>query len=519
MMPTRPLVLATTLLVCACSGSSSGPAPSGPGVDATSCAPSRDPAYQGMPDTAQIYHWIERMVGFGRRITGTPAGYKASAYVKCEMEKLGLSDVHYETVSSWLWELDEAALSLGGEPVDAYPSAYSFATVDQPAEFATPAGGLQAEVIDIGRAGALDMASQDVAGKIVLFDLKFLLPPLGLAPLAEFFWDPALTVLEPSLVVGNPYLTNYSEALKAAMDAGAVGFIGVLADYFESNRYNNEYYRRTQVTIPGFWVSPAEGARLRQRLGEGRNQASLVMKGRRKEVEARTVIGFLEGASKDTIMVQSHLDSVSPGAVEDGSGTAAVLAQAQYFASQPASSRSKTLMFALFDTHFSGYQSHMAFAEKYLVKRETPYRIVANVTLEHIGRQGIKGPDGRLQVTDLPELRGVLNSLGPTLKLTMMNSIIRHDLRRTFLLSGHALCATAGMPTDASFICLNGVPTASLIAGPNYLYDDADTLDKVMVEDLVPTTQVFLELIEAIDDTPSMLIGLPLPHLGPVLGL
>lgn len=516
MLP-RVLWVASLALLCSCTGGSD--APVNLATAQGRCAVSSDPAYQGMPATGQIYHWIEGMVGFGRRITGTPAGYQGAAYVKCEMEKLGLSDVHYDTVTSWLWELDQGSVSIGGKAVDAYPSAHSFVTPDEPSEFSTPTGGLEAEIVDIGLATPLNTALQDVAGKIVVFDLKFLLPPLGLAPLSEFFWDPGLTTVEPSLVIGNPYLTNYSEALKAAMDAGAVGFIGVLADYFESNRYNNEFYRRTQVSIPGFWVSPAEGARIRQQLRSGDNRGRIVMKGRRRQVEARTVIGFLEGASKDTIMVQSHLDSVSSGAVEDGSGTAAVLAQAQYFASQPASLRGKTLMFALFDTHFSGYQSHMSFVERYIVRRETPYRIVANVTLEHIGRQGIKGPDGRLQVTDQPELRGVLNSLGPTLKLTMINSIIRHDLRRTFLLSGHALCSTAGMPTDASFVCLNGVPTASLIAGPNYLYDDADTLDKVMVEDLVPTTKVFAELIEAIDETPSALIGLPLPHLGPELGL
>ena len=57
----------------------------------------------------------------------------------------------------------------------------------------------------------------------------------------------------------------------------------------------------------------------------------------------------------------------------------------------------------------------------------------------------------------------------------------------------------------------------SLIAGPNYLYDLADTLDKVDKEQLVPVANVFAELIEAIDTTPSSLIGVPLPK--PVLAL
>ena len=36
-----------------------------------------------------------------------------------------------------------------------------------------------------------------------------------------------------------------------------------------------------------------------------------------------------------------------------------------------------------------------------------------------------------------------------------------------------------GIPTDASFVLLAGVPIVSLIAGPMYMYDDADTMDKV----------------------------------------
>ena len=52
-----------------------------------------------------------------------------------------------------------------------------------------------------------------------------------------------------------------------------------------------------------------------------------------------------------------------------------------------------------------------------------------------------------------------------------------------------------------------GIPTASLIAGPNYLYDEADTLDKIAKDQLVPVTKFFAELVEAMDATPSALIG------------
>lgn len=504
------------------SGQPVDPVPGPGGVnDGKACRPSSDPSHQGMPSETRIFSWIEDLVGIGYRRTGTPEGYAAAAYVKCQFESLGLTDVHYEVATSWKWQATKASVEIAGQPVDAFPSAFSFVTPDEPSVFSTGPGGLQTEVVTVGLGTPAEMALKDVRGKIVVFDLKFILPSAGLAPLTEFLWDPELTIVEPSLLIANPYLTTYSDALNAAMDAGAAGFIGVLADYFESNRYYNEFYRRTSVTIPGFWVSPSEGARIKQLIADngGSAPATMIMQGSREAVEARSVVGFLEGRSKDTIMVQSHHDSVFYGAVEDGSGTASVLAQAQYFASQPPGSREKTLMFVTFDSHFTGYQAHRAFVEKYIVNQETPYRIVANVTLEHIAKQGLKGDDGELVIAEQPELRAIMNSFGPTLKTVMINAMIEHDLRRTVLLSAHALCATTGVPTDASFVCLHGVPTASFISGPNYLYDAADTLDKVDRSQLVPVAEAFADIIDAIDSTPPELIGLPIPPLGPELDL
>ncbi len=508
------IFVAGPLLLAACGSSHDAPAsgPTAPPLE-KACARDARPLASGMPTTERIFSWIEDLVAIGYRRTGTEAGYKASAYVKCQFESLGLEDVHYETVTSWNWSTTRAALSVQGEHIDAFPVAHTFVTPDQASEFSTGPNGLSAEIVEVGLGTPVEMALTDVKGKIVMFDLKFLVPPAAFLPLTEFLWDPDLSTIEESLILGNPFVTSFSTAVEAAMDAGAIGFIGVLADYFDSNQYYNEFYRRTQVTIPGFWVTRREGDRIRMLMStaSGAPSATLTMEGSRKEAVARTVVGFLPGKSKDTIMIQSHHDSVFYGAVEDGSGTASVLAQAQYFSSQPAESREKTLMFATFDTHFTGYQAHREFVRKYITDKETPYTIVANVTLEHIGKQGVMDANGKLTVNDRPELRAIMETLGPTLKGTVINSVISHDLRRTAVVSAHALCAAGAMPTDASFICTAGIPTASLIAGPNYLYDKADTLDKIHQEDLVPVAEIFAELIDAIDETPTELIGLPIP--------
>ncbi|TXH04298.1 MAG: M28 family peptidase [Nevskiaceae bacterium] len=513
--PIKTLGVAALLCLSACtSGNRSEPAETG--IDAIAnaapCARSTAPEAVGMPSEARIFGWIEYFASLGNRRTGTVGGAKAAAYMKCQFESLGLQDVHYETATAMKWEVTRSSLAVAGQAIDSFPIANTFVTRDKPSVFSTGPGGLNTEIVDIGLGTQPEIALKNVKGKIVLFDLKFLVPTLGLAPLIEFFWDPGLTILDPSSLTANPFQTSAASVLQGMVDAGAVGIVGVLADYFDSNKYYNERYH-LDITIPGVWVSPKDGQRIRDLMkASATPTANLVMEGSYEPTIGRAVVGALPGKSPDTILVTSHHDAVWNGAVEDGSGAASVLAQAQYFASKPAESRQKTLLFATMDTHWAEYKVHQAFGKKYIIDKKTPYNIVGDVSIEHIGKQGIKDADGKLQIVNQPEYRGIFENLGPTLKLTMINGLIKHDLRRTALLDASPLCGTVGIPTDA-FSCAAGIPTASLISGPNYLYDAADTLDKVDRDQLVPVAQFFAELIEAMDATPSALIGVPVPPL------
>ena len=466
------------------------------------------PEAQGMPSEDRIFSWIEDLTKIGKRLTGTPGGEKAAAYVKCQFEALGLQDVRYEKATSWLWQADKSSFSVNGRPIDSFPVNYSFVTPDQPSVFSTGPGGLQAPIVDVGDGNAWAIRTRDVKGKIVVFDLKFEVSTVAFLPFVDFLWDPKLTLLEPSIFAANPYLTNLSRVVKRLQEAGAAGFVGVLSDYYDSNRYHNEYYRRSQMTIPGVWVTKSDGQLLREQLrkaGKGA-QANLVLEGSRTEVEARAVVGVLPGRSHETILMTSHHDSVSAGAVEDASGVGALLAQLQIAASKPAAEREKTMLFATMDSHFTGYQVHQAFADKYITRQATPYKLVAGITLEHIARQGVI-KNGQLEMRDQPELMGIMNNFSYGVRRQLKRSIIKNDLRRSATLKAGLLCKTFGLPTDASFTCVAGLPTASLIAAPIYLYDEDDTLDKVAKDQLIPVTKVFADLVDVLDRTPADQIG------------
>ena len=477
-----------------------------PILQAPACARDTSSQAQGLPDEARIFGWIEEMVSLGKRLPGTEGGARSAAWVKCQFEALGLQDVHYETAKTWLWRADRSALKVNGREVGSFPVSYSFVTPDKASAFATPPGGLQAELVDVGSGQLID--PKKVRGKLVVFDLKFEMSTAMFLPFVDFIWDPQLSFLEPNLFAANPYLTNLSKVVQKLQDAGAVGFVGVLSDYYDSNRYHNEYYRRTQMTIPGVWVTRKDGEVIRGSFKPWgkRPAANLVLEGSRTEVEGRAVVGVLPGRSQETILMTSHHDSVSAGAVEDASGVASLLAQLQHAASKPAEQRNKTMLFATMDSHFTGYQVHQAFTDKYVVNPRTPMKVVAGVTLEHVARQGVV-KNGQLTITDRSEILGILNNFSNEVRSQLHTSMVRHDLRRSATMKAGLLCDTVGLPTDASFWCRAGVPTASLIAAPVYLYDEDDTLDKVARDKLVPVARVFADLADVLDRTPADRIG------------
>lgn len=462
-----------------------------------------------LPTTEQIMGDVRNLVELGPRRSGTPGGDRAADYVRSSLADSGVPQIWENNATTYQWEPTHERVTVGGETIDAFASEHSFFGASDgtwTGEFATEPGGRTAQVVDVRGGSYFDLAGKDLRGKIVLFDLRFQLPLLGLGAVSEFLYDPGLSLLsQPSLIAqANPYITNYTSVLREAKRRGAVGFIGVLADYFDSNKYRNEYYRRLQVTFPGFWVTRGEGRRLRTLLRASGNRATLELEGRRYAAPARTVLGFLPGQSSETLMIQSHHDSVGPGAVEDATGTASVLALARHYAQLPLSQRKRSLLFTTFDTHFTGYQSHMDFGQRYLEGRppapgEPQMEIIANATVEHIAKAGVvKG--GKLVVDDRLEPRAFFRSGGRSVRKTLIQAIRKHDLRRTSLIPIRTISPEGNIPTDASFVSMYGIPTVSYIAGPIYLYDEADTLDKVAVDQLRPVTAAFVDIIDAFDE-------------------
>lgn len=465
---------------------------------------------------SEIFRTIEDLVAMAPRATGTSGGERAANYVADRFTQAGL-DTEFLEVGSYAWQAEAHGIEVDGQQIECSPILHSgLAGHDWTGEVHHR---LDAPIVDIG---ADPVKKHDVKGKIVLFDLAFTMTTAHTLPLTIYLYDPDRKVLGREVLGSrNPYVTSLGRVMREAMQAGAVGLIGVLRDYPESHRYHNEYYRRTLFALPGVWITRSAGEDLRRRIaaerrgGERTPAANLTLDVRRERVTSRTVIGVLPGRTNETIMVQSHHDSVSPGAVEDASGTAEVIALAEHFGAEARAGRSrdKTLMFVTFDTHFTGYHSHMEFARRHVLAADAPYNIVLNATIEHVGLRAVRGADGGFETVNETEPRGIFVNVNPAFTRRIAKLVRRHHLYSTSLLGAAALEASAsGIPTDASFTFVAGVPTVSLVSGPLYLYDDADTIDRIDVDQLEPVARFFADVIADAEAHNGATIGvLPTP--------
>ncbi|HET9299298.1 MAG TPA: M28 family peptidase, partial [Candidatus Polarisedimenticolaceae bacterium] len=186
------------------------------------------------------------------------------------------------------------------------------------------------------------------------------------------------------------------------------------------------------------------------------------------------VLAVLPGSdpvlSKEYVLIGGHYDHVGksettqeiyPGADDNASGTAAVLAVAQAFATLP-KAPARSVLFA----SWSGEEMGLLGSERFVRKPAIPLeKIVAAINLDMVGRN----KEGEISVvgrTETPDLVALFDRFAPQV--------------------GFALNDDAGAGagrSDNGSLWLGGIPTASLFSGTHEDYHQPeDTWDKVLPE-------------------------------------
>ncbi len=461
-----------------------------------------NPSVKNLPSNEEIFGWIKDICNFGYRRPGTAEDRKTVEYILKKFQEFGLKDARLEPINMPLWTAEKWSLSVNGKGIPCFYINHSY-WIKEHEGFTAGPRGITAEIVYIGEGSEKDFSKVDVKGKIVLSDVRFTeLYQSDSERVAYFSYDPDHTVAK-GWRQSNPYSpNNFPSNFSRAAQHGAVGFVGILTDYFDRNTFYNELYEEKPCLwpIPGLWLSKSDGARLKEMLKAGSaNQATLVLDGTIKPATAYNVIGCLPGKSKDIIMVHSHHDAPWASAVEDASGVSEVLALAKYFGSLPPEKREKTLMFVSLDTHFSMYQGHLDLIRQV---REKNMKVLVDIVIEHIGKEVVE-KDGRVVETGFEEPRGIFVTENPYLISITKQAVEKNHLGRTVILPTYTIL---GVPTDAGDFNREGFTIISYISPPQYIYDPIDTPEMVAFNQLNPVASTFADIIESMDQTPSQTV-------------
>ncbi len=435
-----------------------------------------------IPPEQRIYGWIEQVFSQGIRRPGYPADRWAEQLCLERFSDFGLQNVRLEPVDLPYWEPHRWSFTIEGRHPDVHQK---LDLACFPLPHAAPTSGLQAQLIPFDAA-----APERVKGAIALYDLPLIRTRHAmLAGLATWFHDPDGTFTQTTQVL--PFGREIQAVMEPAMAAGAAAFVGTLTGYPSDSRDYYVPYDAVARPIPGVWISGSDGALVRQMLAAGPFTARITVESIRQTVTAHNVVGELSGADDEIVIIGSHHDGPWSSAVEDGSGIALVLAQAEYWSQVPRRDRPHRLVFLLNSGHMAGGAGARTFIEAH---RAELARTVLEVHLEHTANECVE-EDGRLKATGYPEARWWFTSRIPPLEAAVREAIEAEKLGRSLILPPTAFGPRP--TTDGGDFHLAGVPIVNFLTAPFYLFDSQDTLDKIHRPSLVPVTRAAVRVIES----------------------
>jgi len=408
--------------------------------------------------------WIETVVSRGVRRPGYPADVWTENWLAERLGELGL-ETALEPVEVPCWSPGTGVLRAGGLELPGFPL-----------PFTRPTSGTRARLARLG-----DVRPGDLA----VAELTFTeLPQSAVRDLATATYDPEGVFDELTQVI--PFGPEMMEVVEPAMAAGASGFVGALTGVPWETRDYYVPYDAVQRPIPGLWLSGADSRRLLDLLP---CEGELVAESAVRPATTHNVVATLPGAGPHWVIVASHHDGPWASAVEDATGIALVLAAAKYWSAVPEAERPHNLMFLLTSGHMAHAAGTRAFIERH---RELLPGVVLELHLEHAALR-CEVEDGRLVPTADPEPRWWFTSQVPALEKVVEDALAAEDLRRSFVLPPETFGPMP--PTDGAFFHPEGVPLVHFLSAPMYLFDSADTLDKVDVASLEPLSRAAARIV------------------------
>jgi len=443
-------------------------------------------------DADEIYDLVQDQARMGARRPGSKAGLANEAYLESKLREVGLEQVRAEPIPMMHWAADDYALEVGRnhalEPTEAFPIPYVMHT---------PPGGLEAPLVWADPKALRH--TDDWTGRVVVTEIGF--PELDLNLLLRIGlgrYDPEDTIR----LVDHPatWVRLGWHLYHLAARRGALGFIGILRDQPGAGcrmyaPYGFKEHDILDKPLPGFWVPKRDGARLKSLAQSGAGRARLKLTGVREPGLTHNIVGEVPGdGSTDEVMVLScHHDSPFVSPVEDGTGVAVVLALARHFAAHRPLRR--RLIVLLSAGHFYGSIGTRTFIREH---PDVVRRTAVEISIEHVAHEAMEDASGELVPTGQPEATAIFVPLNRAVADTVLDSIRRHDVRRTILLPAEGPLGPYP-PTDGGDWWEAGVPVVNHISNPVYLLTDDDALQWVDKARLPKVAAAFTDILTHLD--------------------
>ena len=448
-----------------------------------------------------MMEYVRKLTFLPHRKTGTAEGRQAADITKFEFEALGY-DAILEEFPSNCWELKRCSLTVQGEDIECF-IANGTNRQGETGVFSSDAS--ETDIIYLGKGDAADFNGTDVTGKLVLCDIDFLTShPSDLVNWAEGaeMYDPRGLTDKPlnkyDIYTPNNWPFNY----KRAMEGGAAGFIGILNNYMDCHYYNEDYneivHMDTFMELPAVWISRQDGLKLIDKIKAlgGAVKASLDVCTEFAWKPANVVSAKLQGKSDEMVLVHSHHDAISQGAVQDASGWSVIMALGKFFRELNPELREKTITLLSTDTHFTDYEGQSCYVEKHLNDGD---RILYDFTIEHMAKEMELDENNGMIIHDEAESRMLyVDKEKEGLLQLVKEAVEMYDYEKTCIIpvgKSEGDYTKNDVCSDSYDFNAAGIPVVSVVCGPMYLFHPSDTIDKIHPESMEKTMKMYAYII------------------------
>ncbi|GAA2773150.1 hypothetical protein [Nonomuraea dietziae] len=430
-----------------------------------------------VPSAAQMMEWIETVVAEGVRRPGYPADDRVAKWAAGLFADFGLREVRLPPVELEAWHPVGATLRAH---LDTDP-----ATIVEVAAFALPYTMEKARV-------TAPLARAPEPGAIVVKECALgRLPQALLREAATSFYDPegVFDHLEQIL----PMDLDAMAVLGAAIEAGAAGFVGAFTGMPWESRDHYVPYDAVRRPVPAVWLSRDDSRRLLALMSEGPCTATLSVEAEVRPAVSHNVTGVLPGRSDQWAIIGSHHDAPWASAVEDASGVALVLAAARYWSQVPRERRPHKPAVPAHGGAHGPRGRHQGLHRR----QQGPPRQGRAPAPPGARRPAVRDRRRRSGADRRSEPRWWFTTQDPRLEKLVHDTLVAEDLRRSFVVRPDIFDP---MPlTDGAFFFPEKVPLVHFLAAPMYLFDSADTLDKVDQAALEPLTRAAIRIVLGTD--------------------